>query len=71
MELSVARNPRERLCYKSALWCKAPPVLAAAYPYDSDYRENWLTCARLGPHVAVLANLPDLPDIAAMEYLLN
>ena len=48
----------------------AAALLAASYPHRSDFSENWSICARLDPHVAVLAdNTP--PATAAMEYLLN
>lgn len=48
----------------------AAALLAASYPYDSDFRENWPICARLDPHVAELAD-NDPPATAAMDYLLN
>ncbi|MEM9060226.1 MAG: tetratricopeptide repeat protein [Pseudomonadota bacterium] len=47
----------------------ASAMVAAGYPYDSDFREHWPTCARLNPHIAAL--MRDPPATAAMDYLLN
>ncbi len=50
----------------------AAAVVAAGYPGGArspEYHENWPDCARLGPHVAALADDP--PAVAATDYLLN
>lgn len=47
----------------------AAAMVAAGYPFDSDFRENWPICTRLNPHVAAL--MRDPPATAAMDYLLN
>ncbi|MEO1314997.1 MAG: DUF4062 domain-containing protein [Pseudomonadota bacterium] len=49
----------------------AAATLAAGYPGGDapQFIDSWPTCARLGPHVAALAQDP--PEIAAMDYLLN
>lgn len=47
----------------------AAAVLAAAYPYDADFREVWPLCAALTPHVQALAG--HRAASAAAHYLYN
>lgn len=55
---------------------QAAAVLAAAYPFDSDFSEHWPACARLTPHVLALFRAWPLAEAerlesAAADYLFN